>query len=85
MTMLTGTGGGEKIAIRSKMLDVLTTTHGEELEILWRGLFGHGPDCLTDIEGGYLGRVESLAQISARMAEAAARTREAGLPALEIG
>jgi len=78
MTTLTETGGARKIALRSETLSVLQRKHGEELNQFWNAIYGHGTACLTDIEAGYLYRVESVAAIRTRMAQAATDARGRG-------
>jgi adenine/guanine phosphoribosyltransferase-like PRPP-binding protein len=85
MTTLTETGGGHKIAVLPETLFMLQERHGDELNTFWRQLFRYGTDCLTNIEAGYLYRVESVAAINARMAEAATVARRQGLPAIRLG
>jgi hypothetical protein len=60
------------------VLEVPDKKHGDELKQFWRFEFGHGAECLTDIEAGYLCRVESVAAIKDRMAEAAESARRRG-------
>jgi hypothetical protein len=84
MTTLTETGGGRQIAIRPKTLSVLRSRHGNELSQFWRIVFGYGTDCLTDVEAGYLSRVESVEVIRTRMAEAAEHARRQGLSAIQV-
>jgi len=84
MTTLTETGGGQQIAVRPQTLFVLQQTHGQELERFWTELFGYGLACLTDIEAGYLSRVESVAAIQNRMAQAAEAARGSGIPAVKL-
>lgn len=84
MTTLTETGGGRKIAARPETLFMLKEKHGNELNYFRQQVLGHGTDCLTDIEAGYLCRVESVAAISTRMAEAATAARRQGLPTVRI-
>jgi len=79
MTALTETRDARQIAIRKTTLDLLKGKHGANLEQFWRGEFGHGVECLTDIEAGYLCRAESVASIKARMAQAAEFARSRGL------
>lgn len=79
MTTLTETRAGRQIAIRNETRNMLRGKHGRELEDFWRHEFGHGIDCLTDIEAGYLCRAQSVAAIKARMAEAAELARGQGL------
>lgn len=82
MTTLTETRAARRISVRPETLAVLYGRHGLELEQFWLGRFGHGLDCLTDIEAGYLCRVESLAAIQNRMAQAAEQARRRGLSAV---
>nr|WP_294548150.1 hypothetical protein [uncultured Rhodopila sp.] len=79
MTTLTETREARQIAVRNEVLEVLDKKHGDELKQFWRAEFGHGTECLTNIEAGYLCRVESLAAIKDRMAEAAESARRQGL------
>jgi len=79
MTALTETGGARQIALRQETLDMLWLKHGSGLDAFWRYEFGHGIECLTEIEAGYLCRAESVAAIEARMAEAAESARGRGL------
>jgi hypothetical protein len=84
MTTLTETGRGRKIAVLSETLFMLQKKHGDELNHFWRQVFRYGTDCLTNIEAGYLYRVESVAAINARMAEAATAARGQGIPAIRL-
>ena len=84
MTAQPETGGGRKIAILPETLFMLQERHGDELNHLWRQVFGYGTDCLTNIEAGYLYRVESVAAINTRMAEAAKAARRQGIPAIRL-
>jgi hypothetical protein len=84
MTALTETGGAREIAIRPYVLSMLYSKHGAELEQFWRAVFGYGLDCLTNIEAGYLSRVESPDAIRARMAEAAERARRRHVSAIGL-
>ena len=84
MTTLTETGGGRQIAVRPETLSVLQQSHGQEIERFWTSLFGHGTACLTNIEAGYLSRVESVATIQDRMAQAAEAARGRCLPAVQL-
>jgi hypothetical protein len=84
MTALTETREARKIAIRPTTLDLLQAKHGEELEHFWRTEFGHGLGCLTNIEGGYLCRVESVAAIKTRMAQAAELAGGRGLSSINL-
>jgi orotate phosphoribosyltransferase-like protein len=84
MTTLTETGGGRKIAARPESLSVLCSKHGNEFAQFWRAVFGHGLDCLTNLEAGYLSRIESFDAIRTRMAQAAELARGRGLSAIEV-
>jgi hypothetical protein len=84
MTTLTETGGGREIAIRPETLSMLYLKHGNELAEFWRAIFGHGVDCLTNLEAGYLSRVESLDAIRTRMAQAAEHARGRGVSAIDV-
>lgn len=84
MTTLTETAGGHKIAPRAETLSVLEAKHGKELDQFWREVFGYSTACLTDIEAGYLSRVESVAAIHARLAQAATLARGRGLSPIKL-
>ncbi len=84
MTTLTETGGRRKIAARLETLFTLKEKHGNELNQFGRQVLGHGTDCLTDIEAGYLYCFESVTAIAARMAEAATAARRQDLPIVRI-
>jgi hypothetical protein len=62
---------------------VLREKHGRELEEFWQGTFGHGTACLTNVEAGYLCRVESVATVKSRMAKAAELARSGGLSSVD--
>ncbi|HEY2708721.1 MAG TPA: hypothetical protein VGI95_11780 [Caulobacteraceae bacterium] len=85
MSTLTESRDAGTIAIRAETLAVLRSKHGQDLEDLWSATFGHGLDCLTEVEAGYLARQLSTDVIRTRMAEAAAAARRRGLPAISIG
>jgi hypothetical protein len=78
-TTLTETPGARQIAIRPETLAMLQDKHGRELDQFWRAEIGHSLACLTDIEAGYLCRVESVTAIKGRMAQAAELARRRGL------
>ena len=84
MTTLTETGGARKIALRPETLSVLQRKHGDELDQFWKSVYGYGTVCLTNIEAGYLSRVESVAAIRARMAQAATDARGRGLSSIHL-
>ena len=84
MTTLTETREARHIAIRKDTLDMLQSKHGEDLGQFWREEFGHGLDCLTNVEAGYLCRAESFAAIKDRMAQAAELARRSGLSPVQV-
>jgi hypothetical protein len=84
MTTLTETGGGREIAVRPKTVSMLRLKYGNEFEQFWRSVFGHGIDCLTNLEAGYLSRVESLDAVRTRMAQAAEHARSRGVSAIDV-
>ena len=84
MTTLTETAGGHKIAPRPETLSVLEGKHGQELNQFWHEVFGYPTACLTDIEAGYLSRVESVAAIRTRLAQAATLARGRGLSPVQF-
>ena len=84
MTLLTETRDARHIGLRIPTLNMLRQKHGKELEHFWQHEFGHGLGCLTNIEGGYLCRVESVAAIKNRMAQAAEFARGRGFSPLDI-
>jgi hypothetical protein len=61
------------------LLKLLQDRHGQELEQFGWGAIGRGLGDVTNIEVGYLYRVESVAAIKARMAQAAELARRRGL------
>jgi hypothetical protein len=79
MATLTETGGGRKIAVLPETLFNLQEKHGDALNHFWQQIFRYGTDCLTNIEAGYLYRVESVPAVKSRMAEAATTARRQGL------
>jgi adenine/guanine phosphoribosyltransferase-like PRPP-binding protein len=84
MTTLTETREARQIAVRNETLNMLYEKHGSELADFWNREFGHGLDCLTNIEGEYLYRVESVAAIKTRMAQAAELARGRGLSPVSL-
>lgn len=84
MTTLTESRDGRMISLRSATADMLWNKHGEALDTLWRGQFGYGIDCLTEVEGQNLCRQQSVDAIEDFLAQAAVEARRRGLePALE--
>ncbi len=84
MTTLTETRAARQIGVRSETLKVLCNKHGHDLAAYWEWHFGHGLDCLTEVEAGYLCRVESFAAVQNRMAAAAELAHGRGLSAVSI-
>lgn len=86
MTTLTESRDARQIALRPETVNLLRERHGEELEQFWQIQFGHGLDCLTDVEGQILGRELSVDAIRDRLAQAAVEARGRGvLPAVDPG
>jgi hypothetical protein len=84
MTKLTESRDARHIALQADVLDMLRERHGEGLENLWQEQFGHGLDCLTNVEGGILRREQTLESIRDRLAQASVEVRFRGLiPAVE--
>ncbi|HEX3886945.1 MAG TPA: phosphoribosyltransferase [Phenylobacterium sp.] len=84
MTTLTESRHARLIALRQDTLNVLRERHGDELEIFWRQQFGHGLECLTEIEASQLAREPSVDAIRDRLAQAAIEARGRGLePAID--
>ena len=81
MTALTESRDGRRISLRPETLDMLWNTHGEALDQLWKGQFGYGIDCLTEVEGQILCRQPSLERIQDFLAQAAVEARGRGLEA----
>ncbi|WP_157084600.1 hypothetical protein [Sphingomonas pituitosa] len=79
ITTLTESRDARKISLRPATRDMLWEKHGEVLDHLWRAQFGHGIDCLTDIEAQNLCRQPSLAAIEDFLAKAAIEARGRGL------
>ncbi len=84
MTTLTETSHGRHIAPSHETISMLKDKHGNELDQFWKSVYGYGTACLTNIEAGYLCRVESLAAIKNRMAESAKRARSQGLSPIAL-
>jgi hypothetical protein len=71
-TCLTASAGSERLALEAHTLEALRRKHGEELEAFWRREMGHGLNCLTEPEAGYLLRTPTLVRIRNQMAKGAA-------------
>lgn len=79
ITTLTESRDARRISLRPETRDVLWQRHGEELDQLWEAQFGHGIDCLTEIEALQLCRQQSVAGIEGFLAKAAIEARGRGL------
>jgi len=84
MTTRAETPEARQIAIRSQTLNMLHEKHGSKLADFWNPEFGHGLDCLPNIEGEYLCRVESIAAIKTRMAQTVELARGRGLSPVSL-
>lgn len=83
VTTLTESRDARRISLRPVTRDMLWERHGEELDQLWQAQFGHGIDCLTEVEALQLCRQPSIAGIESFLAKAAVEARGRGLaPAL---
>lgn len=86
MTTLTESRDARQIALRPDTLSVLRERHGDPLENFWQEQFGHGLECLTEVEAINLGREQTLDAIRDRLAQAAVEARGRGLePAVDVG
>lgn len=79
ITTLTESRDAKRISLRPETRDVLWRRHGAELDQLWQTQFGHGIDCLTEVEALQLCRQQSLAAIEDFLAKAAIEVRCRGL------
>jgi hypothetical protein len=67
-TTSTASAGSQHIALKPAMLGKLRDKHGKALEAWWRKTFGHGLECLTNPEAGYLFRTPDVERIRDRLA-----------------
>ena len=79
ITTLTESREARHISLRPVTLDMLWEKHGEELDQLWKAQFGHGIDCLTEVEALQLCRQQSVAAIEDFLAKAAIEARGRGI------
>ena len=78
-TTLTESREARQIAVRPETRNVLWSRYGDELDQLWKVQFGHGIDCLTEVEALQLCRQQSVAGIESFLAKAAVEARSRGL------
>lgn len=84
MTTLTESRDARQISLSQATRDALWEKHGEDLDDLWQAQFGHGIDCLTEVEALNLCRQPSVAAIEDFLAQAAVEARGRGLePAVD--
>ncbi len=79
ITTLTESRDARRISLRPETRTMLWQRHGEELDRLWHAQFGHGIDCLTEVEALQLCRQQSVAGIEGFLAKAAVEARGRGL------
>ena len=79
ITTLTESRDARCISLKPETRDMLWQRHGEELDQLWQTQFGHGIDCLTEVEALQLCRQQSVAGIEDFLAKAAIEARGRGL------
>lgn len=79
ITTLTESRAARRISLRHETRDVLWQRHGKKLDQLWKAQFGHGIDCLTEVEALQLCRQQSVAAIEDFLAKAAIEARGRGL------
>ncbi|WP_286881502.1 hypothetical protein [Sphingomonas sp.] len=79
ITTLTESRDARRISLRPETRNLLWERHGEELDQLWQAQFGHGIDCLTEVEALQLCRQQSVAGIEDFLAKAAIEARGRGL------
>lgn len=79
ITTLTESRDARRISLRPQTRDMLWERYGEELDQLWRAQFGHGIDCLTEVEALQLCRQSSVAGIEDFLAKAAVEARSRGI------
>lgn len=85
MTTITESRDARHIALRPETLVMIREKHGEALENLWQDSFGHGLECLTELEGRILCREQTVDTIRGRLAQAAIEAHGRGLePAIRI-
>lgn len=79
ITTLTESRDAKRISLRPETRDMLWARHGNELDQLWQAQFGHGIDCLTEVEALQLCRQQSVTGIEDFLAKAAIEARGRGL------
>jgi hypothetical protein len=78
ITTLTESRDARQIALSQQTLTLLWQRHGEQIDTFWRGQFGYGIDCLTEVEAQNLCRQPSVAAIEDFLAQAAVEARGRG-------
>ena len=84
MSTLTQSRDAATIALTHPTLSMLKSKHGHELENYWQANFGHGLDCLTEVEGAYVARQPTLDAIARRLVEAAKKAGGNHLSAIAV-
>ena len=84
MSTLTQSRDAATIALTPATLSVRRSKHGSELETLWREIYGHGLDCLTEVEGGYVARSPTVDAIARCLVEAAEKAAGSGLSTIAV-
>jgi hypothetical protein len=79
ITTLTESRDARAISLRPATRNMLWERHGEALDRLWKGQFGYGIDCLTEVEALNLCRQQSVAAIEDFLAQAAVEARSRGI------
>jgi hypothetical protein len=79
ITTLTESRDARRIALQPATHDMLWEKHGEALDQIWQAQFGHGIDCLTDVEAQILCRQQTVDAIEDFLAQAAVEARGRGL------
>ena len=81
MSTLTQSRDAHQISLTEATRIALWSKHGHSLDILWQTVFGHGIDCLTELEAAILCRQPTIDDIENFLAQAAVEARRRGLDA----
>ncbi len=79
ISTLTESREARRISLRPSTFDMLWKRHGQSLDSLWKSQFGHGLDCLTNVEAQILCRQPSVDTITDFLAQASVEARGRGL------